>query len=220
MKAQWTAVDEYIDRSLVKPDAALDFVLEASAAAGLPAISVSASQGKLLFLLARAIGARRILELGTLGGFSGIWLARALAAGGQLVTVEADPAHAVIARQSFDRAGVADLVELRVGAALEILPRLAAEAGPPFDLVFIDADKGNYAEYLDWAIRLCREGGMIIADNVVRDGQVIDPASDDASVRGARRFMSAVATDPRVTATAIQTVGVKGYDGFALMLVI
>jgi predicted O-methyltransferase YrrM len=216
---RWTAVDRYIDGSLVKADVALDAVLEESAAAGLPAISVSPAQGKLLFVLARAMGARRILELGTLGGYSGIWLAHALPPGGRLVTIEVDPAHAAVARRSFERAGVSPLIDLRLGAALDVLPRLAAEGGAPFDLVFIDADKGNYAEYLDWAVRLCRPGSLIVADNVVRHGEVIDAASDDPGVQGIRRFITALEADTRVTATAIQTVGVKGYDGFAAIVV-
>ena len=216
---RWTAVDTYIDETLVGHDAVLAAVLHASAAAGLPQIAVSASQGKFLFLMAQAIGARRILELGTLGGYSGIWLARALGSDGQLVTIEVDSRHADVARHSFARAGVADVVDLRVGQALDVLPRLEAEGGAPFDLAFIDADKANYAEYLDWAVRLCRHGALIIADNVVRGGAVVDTTSEDPSVRGARRFMEHLAAMPTVTATAIQTVGVKGYDGLAIILV-
>ena len=216
---RWTAVDRYIDDLLVRPDQVFDAVLEDAAAAGLPAISVSASQGKLLQLLARLMGARRILELGTLAGFSGIWMARALPADGRLVTIEMDPAHVEVAKRSFDKAGIAARVEIRLGAALDILPDLAREGAEPFDMVFIDADKGNYAAYLDWAIRLARPGGLIIADNVVRDGQVVDKRSDDPSVQGARRFMAALGADARVTATSIQTVGVKGYDGLAFAVV-
>jgi predicted O-methyltransferase YrrM len=219
MQDRWTAVDSYIDATLIGPDGDLDAVLEASTAAGLPAIAVSPSQGKLLFLLAKAIGARRILELGTLAGFSGIWLARALPPDGRLVTVEVDPAHASVARRSFEGAGVSKAVDLRIGAALDVLPRIAAEKSGPFDFVFIDADKGNYARYLDWAVRLSRPGSLIIVDNVVRDGEIIDAGSEDALVRGVRQFMAALENDPRVTATAIQTVGVKGYDGFAVILV-
>jgi predicted O-methyltransferase YrrM len=216
---QWTAVDAYINDTLLGAGEALDHVLEASAAAGLPSIAVAPNQGKLLFILAKSIGATRILELGTLGGYSGIWLARALPPDGRLVTVEADPRHADVARMNFERAGVANLVDLRIGPALEVLPRLAAERAGPFDFVFIDADKGNYAEYLDWAIRLCRPGSLIVADNIVRKGAVMDEASEDPLVRGVRRFMDRLGADRRVTATAIQTVGVKGYDGLALIRV-
>ena len=180
----WTAVDRYIDDLLVRPDEVFGEVQKDAAAAGLPAISVSASQGKLLHLLARLIGARRILELGTLAGFSGIWMARALPSDGRLVTIEMDPAHANVAQRSFDRAGVAALVEIRLGAALQVLPQLEREGAEPFDMVFIDADKGNYAAYLDWAIRLARPGALIVADNVVRDGEVIDEGSTDPSVPG------------------------------------
>jgi predicted O-methyltransferase YrrM len=216
---RWTAVDRYLDDRLSGPDAVLDAVLDASAAAGLPTIAVSPSQGKLLFVLAKAVGARRILELGTLGGYSGTWLARALPADGLLVTVELDPAHADVARRSFERAGLAGVIDLRVGQALEILPQIGSEGLGPFDVVFIDADKEHYPEYLEWAIRLCRPGSLIVADNVVRKGAVIDADSKDPVVRGTRRFIEALATDGRVTATAIQTVGVKGYDGFAMILV-
>lgn len=215
----WVAVDNYIDDILVGADSALEAALADSARAGLPAISVSPSQGKLLFVLAKAVGARRILELGTLGGYSGIWLARALPAGGRLVTIEAEPKHAGVARGNFERAAVLDRIDMRVGKALDILPRLTNEGEAPFDFVFIDADKINYAAYLDWSIRLCRSGALILADNVVRGGAVTDPASDDPLVQGTRRFMAAVAADPRVSATAIQTVGAKGHDGFAMAIV-
>jgi predicted O-methyltransferase YrrM len=215
----WTTVDRYLDERLIGPDEALEAALRASDAAGLPAIAVSATQGKLLFLLARAMGASRILELGTLGGYSGIWLARALPAGGQLVTIEADAKHADVARGNFARAGLAPLVDLRLGSALEVLAGLHAERVAPFDFVFIDADKVNYPEYLEWAIRLGREGTLIVADNIVRDGAIVDPDSPDAAVQAARRFLTRLGEDPRVTATAIQTVGHKGYDGFAAALV-
>lgn len=214
----WTAVDAYIDR-LVKPDEVVEAVQQEAAAAGLPAISVSASHGKLLHLLARISGARRILELGALAGFSGIWLARALPPDGRLVTIEVDPAHAGIARRSFERAGVSGRIDLMIGPALQVLPQMVAAHAEPFDMVFIDADKGNYAAYLDLAIRLSRPGALIVADNVVRGGEVIEERSDDPSVQGARAFMAAAAADPRVSGTAIQTVGVKGYDGFALLVV-
>ena len=216
---RWTAVDAYIAGSVLGSDTALDGVLEASAAAGLPSIAVSPSQGKFLFIMAKAIGAKRILELGTLGGYSGVWLARALPPDGHLITVEVDPKHAEVARRSFERAGVASVVDLRVGLALDVLPQLAAERPAPFDLTFIDADKGHYLEYLEWAIRLCRPGALIIADNVVRDGAVIAAASEDSSVRGVRRFMDRLGADRQVTGTVIQTVGAKGYDGVAVILV-
>jgi predicted O-methyltransferase YrrM len=180
---------------------------------------VAPNQGKLLALLAQIQGARSILEIGTLGGYSTIWLARALPAGGRLITLEADPRHADIARANIARAGLADVVELRLGLALETLPRLAAEGRGPFDLVFIDADKSNSAEYFAWALALSRRGSVIIADNVVRDGAVIDAASLDPSVQGVRRFTERLAAEKRVSATVIQTVGSKGYDGFAIALV-
>jgi predicted O-methyltransferase YrrM len=215
----WIAVDHYLTELLVRPDAARDAALEASAAAGLPAISVPPCQGKLLHLLARLQGARAILEIGTLGGYSTIWLARALPAGGRLVTLEADPGYAAVARANLARAGLAGVVEVRVGPAQETLPRLAAEGGGPFDLIFIDADKPSYPEYLVWALKLSRRGSLIVADNVVRGGAVADPDSTDPRVQGVRRFNELLAAEPGVSATAIQTVGGKGYDGFALALV-
>ena len=217
---RWTAVDQYVDRLLVKPDGALDAALDASTAAGLPAISVTPSQGKLLNLLARAMGARRILELGTLGGYSTIWLARALPAGGRVVTIESSTKHAKVARGNLERAGVAPLVDLRVGAALDVLPLLSAERGGPFDFIFIDADKPNYPRYLEWAIRLSRPGTLIVADNVVRDGAVVEALSDDPMVQGARNFNALLGSDHRVSGTIVQTVGAKGYDGFAVALVL
>ena len=216
---QWTAVDRYLTDLLVPADPALESALRDSAAAGLPAINVSPNQGKLLYLLARLQGARTVLEIGTLGGYSTIWLARALPAGGRLVTLEADAKHAEIARANIARAGLADIVELRLGPALETLPQLAAEGRGPFDLIFIDADKESYPDYLAWSLRLSRRGSLIVADNVVRKGAVLDPASDDPRVQGARRFNELLAAERRVSATAIQTVGSKGYDGFALALV-
>jgi predicted O-methyltransferase YrrM len=215
----WEAVDSYLSDLLGTNDAALKDALEASAKAGLPEIQVSANQGKLLHLLARMQGARRILELGTLGGYSTIWLARALPADGRLITLEYEAKHAEVARANFVRAGVHDLVDLRVGAALETLPQLEKEGCGPFDLIFIDADKENYAGYFQWALRLARRGTVIIADNVVRKGAVIEPDSTDPRVQGVRRFLDLVAAEPRVSATAIQTVGSKGYDGFAIALV-
>jgi predicted O-methyltransferase YrrM len=216
---QWTAVDRYLTDLFVQPDPALEAALQASAAAGLPSINVSPNQGKLLQLLARAQGARAVLEIGTLGGYSTIWLARALPAGGRLITLEADPRHAEVARANLARAGLAGVVELRLGPALETLPRLAAEGSGPFDLIFIDADKPGYPDYLAWALKLSRRGSLILADNVVRGGAVVDPASADPRVQGVRRFNELLAAEPRVSATAIQTVGSKGYDGFAVALV-
>jgi predicted O-methyltransferase YrrM len=218
-ESRWTAVDRYLDGLLVGADVALDEALAANAAAGLPAIDVSPTQGKLLQLLAQLQGARTILEIGALGGYSTIWLARALPADGRLITLELDPSHAEVATANIARAGFADRVEVRLGPALATLPTLAAEGLGPFDLVFIDADKQQSAEYFDWAIRLSRLGSLIIVDNVVRGGAIIDPASADPSVRGSRRFLEQLAAEPRVTATAIQTVGAKGHDGFALAVV-
>jgi predicted O-methyltransferase YrrM len=214
----WSAVDDYIADTLIPADDALDAALAASTAAGLPAIAVSPAQGKLLHLLARLRGARTILELGTLGGYSTIWLARALPSDGRLVTLEYDPRHADVATSNIARAGLADRVDVRVGAALDTLPRLADE-GLGFDFTFIDADKPNMPEYFAWALRLSRAGSVIIADNVVRDGALADAASADASVQGVRRMHEIIAAEPRVSATTIQTVGAKGYDGFTLALV-
>ena len=216
---RWTAVDEYIGGLLLPPDPALDAALTDSAAAGLPPINVSPAQGKLLQLLARLQGARAILEIGTLAGYSTIWLARALPPGGRLITLEAEPKHAEVARANIARAGLSDVVELRLGPALETLPRLAAEGRGPFDLIFIDADKQSTAEYFAWALRLARRGSLIMVDNVVRNGAVADADSTDPSIQGIRRFNEVLAAEGRVSATAIQTVGSKGYDGFALALV-
>lgn len=215
---QWTAVDRYLAGLLLPNDPVLDAALSDSASHGLPAINVSPVQGKLLHLLARAQGAKRILEIGTLGGYSTIWLARALPAGGRLVTLEADPTHADVARANLDRAGLADVADVRVGPALDTLPSLAGEGA--FDFVFIDADKPNTADYFAWALKLSRVGSLIVVDNVVRTGAVADPADADPNVAGVRRGLEAMAAEPRVTATAIQTVGGKGYDGFAVALVI
>jgi predicted O-methyltransferase YrrM len=216
---RWTAVDRYITETLVRPDATMDAVLRASAAAGLPPHNVSPNQGKLLQLLARIQGARSILEIGTLGGYSTIWLARALPGGGHLITLEANSKHAGVARANFARAGLADTVELRVGRALDTLPQLAAEGRGPFDVVFIDADKQNNPEYFAWALELSRCGSLIIVDNVVRNGAVLDPASEDPGVRGVRRLNERLAAEPRVSAVAVQIVGSKGYDGMAIVLV-
>jgi predicted O-methyltransferase YrrM len=216
----WTAVDQYINSLLVPGDPVLDAAIVASNTAGLPQIQVSPPQGKLLQLVARILGARNILEIGTLGGYSTIWMARALPPDGRLITLEADAKHAEVARGNFSRAGLANVIEVRLGPALESLPKLAAEGRGPFDLVFIDANKSTMAEYFDWALRLSRRGSVIISDNVIRDGRVVDSASDDPDIQGVRRFNERLATEPRVSATEIQTVGSKGYDGFALALVI
>ena len=216
---QWSAVDRFFAELLTDPDPALDAALAASAAAGLPQINVSPNQGKFLHLLVRAMGARTILEIGTLGGFSTIWLARALPAGGRLISLEADARHAQVATANIARAGLADIVEIRLGKALDTLPQLAAEAHEPFDFVFIDAAKPNNAAYFDWALQLSRPGSVIVVDNVVQGGDVVDANSEDRSVQGVRRFNERLAAEPRVLATAIQTVGAKGYDGFAMALV-
>jgi len=216
---QWTAVDRYITELFVPADPALDAALQATAEAGMPLINVAPNQGKLLHILALSHGARAILEIGTLGGYSTIWLARALPADGRLITLEADPKHAEVARGTIARAGLGQIVEVRLGPALDTLPQLAAEGRGPFDLVFIDADKVNTAAYFAWALKLTRRGSLIITDNVVRDGAVIDADSADTSVQGVRRFNAALAAEPRVSATVIQTVGSKGYDGFAIAIV-
>jgi predicted O-methyltransferase YrrM len=215
----WTAVDDFIVDHLVQPDDALDAALRASEAAGLPAINVSPAQGKLLMLLAKLVGARSILEVGTLGGYSTIWLARALPQDGSFVTLEVNPKHADVARSNVARAGLASVVDVRVGAALDTLVRLASEGRGPFDLVFIDADKENNPSYFEWALKLTRRGSLIIVDNVVRGGRVIEGGNNEPAVAGTRRLYERMASEPRVSATAIQTVGVKGYDGFAVVLV-
>jgi predicted O-methyltransferase YrrM len=215
----WTAVDEYVSGLVAPHDDALDAAIAASAEAGLPSIQVSPPQGKLLGLLARSIGARTILEFGTLGGYSTIWLGRALPDDGRLVTLEADPAYADVASANIERAGLGDLVEVRVGPALETLPLLEQEGAGPFDLVFIDADKAHTPEYYAWSLERTRAGGLIVADNVVRDGALVDPETDDPTISAQRRFHEMLAAEPRVEATTIQTVGGKGYDGFAIALV-
>jgi predicted O-methyltransferase YrrM len=219
MTQTWTAVDEYIVDHLVPSDAALDDALRASTAGGLPSINVSPAQGKMLMLFAQLAQARAILEIGTLGGYSTIWLARALPAGGRLVTLEYEPNHADVARANFARAGLADVIDLRVGAALDTLPKIAAESRGPFDLVFIDADKPNNPHYFEWALKLTRAGSLIVVDNVIRDGQLIDPKNHDPRVEGTRSLYEMLANEPRVSATAIQTVGSKGYDGFVMAIV-
>jgi len=216
----WTAVDDYLSEMLVGPDAVLDAVLTASADAGLPEIAVAPTQGKFLMLLARAINAKNVLELGTLGGYSTIWLARAMPKGGRVVTLEAVPRHAEVARANFERSGLAAMIDLRLGKALDVLPKLTAEKLEAFDLVFIDADKENIPDYFTWSLKLTRPGSLIIVDNVIREGEVIDARSRDPSVKGVRLFNEMLKQEKRVSATAIQTVGVKGYDGFTLALVL
>ncbi len=224
---RWTAVNDYIAGHLLPADTALDAAIADSAAAGLPPIAVTPNQGKLLQLLARMQGARTILELGTLGGYSTIWLARALPAGGRLITLEAEPRYAEVAGANIARAGLEELVELRVGPALQTLPELHSEGAGPFDLIFIDADKENYPGYFEWALRLSRPRTLIVGDNVVRDGAILDPGAGDPKyghgvIEGVRRFYELAGVEAEkgsVSATAIQTVGAKGYDGFALVLV-
>jgi predicted O-methyltransferase YrrM len=216
-KELWTSVDRYLEGALLRPDPALDAALHANAAARLPAIDVAPNQGKLLNLLAQMLGVRAILEIGTLGGYSTIWLARALPAGGKLTTLEADPRHADIARGNLARAGLAEVVDVRVGPALDTLATLV---GQHFDLVFIDADKPNNPAYLAWALRLTRPGSAIVVDNVVREGAILDAASTDPRVQGTRRMFESIAQEPRLEATAIQTVGSKGHDGFVLARVV
>jgi caffeoyl-CoA O-methyltransferase len=220
---RWAAIDRALERQLIGSDEALEAALEATRAAGMPEIQISALQGRLLQILASSIGARRILEIGTLAGYSTIWMARALPAEGRLVTLELSPRHADVARANLARAGLADRVEVRVGPALESLERMvgAGEAGEaPFDLAFIDADKEPYAEYFDYAVRLARPGALIIADNVVRGGSVaLDEDAGESRAEGMRRFNEALARDPRVIATEIQVVGVKGHDGLAFAIV-
>jgi predicted O-methyltransferase YrrM len=213
----WTAVDDYIGDSLLPGDPALDAALAASKAAGLPEINVAPNQGKLLMLLAQAIGARRILEIGTLGGYSTIWLARGLAPDGRLITLEANEDYAKVARANIERVGLGGKVEVRVGRAQDTLPSLAEKG--PFDLIFIDADKPGTPGYFQWAVRLARPGSLIVVDNVVREGAILDATGEDQNVQAMRRFFELAATDPRVSGTAIQTVGAKGHDGLAILLV-
>ncbi|HEY0805006.1 MAG TPA: O-methyltransferase [Pseudonocardiaceae bacterium] len=212
---QWSAVDHYFNDHLIPPDDVLDATLAASAAANLPSIQVSPSQGRLLRLIVSIHGARTILEIGTLGGYSTICLARGMADGGRVTTLEIDPAHADVARANFARAGLTDTIDLRLGPALDTLPTLAG----PFDLIFIDADKVNNPDYFQWAMRLSRPGTVIIVDNVVRNGRVIESSDNDAVINGTRRVVELIGKESRVTATATQTVGEKGYDGFILATV-
>lgn len=216
----WTAVDEYVSGLLAPPDEALDAALRAGEAAGLPQIQVSPPQGKLLYLLAKTVGAKSILEFGTLAGYSTIWLARALPADGHLISLEAEPRYAEVAAASIAAAGLGELVEVRVGPALDQLPRLAAEEAGPFDLTFIDADKVHTPDYFAWALEHSRPGSLIVADNVVRDGRLADPEDDAPAIAAQRRFHEQLASEPRVGATTIQTVGSKGYDGFTLARVL
>jgi len=214
------SVDAYFSSLFVGVDPALDGALAESTAAGLPEIQVSAPQGKLLHLLARMGSARRILEIGTLGAYSAIQMARALPADGRLISLEFDPKHAEVARANVERAGLSDRVEIRVGRALDLLPAIAEEGAGPFDLVFIDADKESNPDYFRWALKLSRPGTLILVDNVVRDGAVLDSESPNASTRGTRQVLEMMAAEPRVTATAIQSVGAKGWDGLALAVVL
>lgn len=215
----WDAIDAYIAENLLDDDPALAAALAASEAAGLPTIHVAPLQGKLLMMLAATMGARKILEIGTLGGYSTIWLARGLADGGHVVTLELNPDYAAVARANIANAGLADRVEVRIGTALDALAALDAEGAGPFDLVFIDADKPSTPDYFDWAVKLARKGTLIVVDNVVREGAILAAQSDSKHVKGLRGFYARVAADPRVTATALQTVGNKGHDGLALVLV-
>jgi predicted O-methyltransferase YrrM len=215
----WTAVDNYIKEKMVPADAVLTQALQNAKDAELPAIAVSPTQGKQLHLMARMCGARKILEIGTLGGYSTIWMARALPAGGKVITLELDPKHAAVARKNFELAGLTNVIELRLGSALESLPKLAAERAGPFDLIFIDADKVNIPGYFEWSLKMSHPGTVIIVDNIIRDGAVIEPDHKDPNIQGVRRFNEMLAKETRVSATEIQTVGEKGYDGFALVVV-
>ena len=215
-EATWSAVDDFINGALVPPDDVLSAALRDSDAAGLPPISVTPAQGRLLHILAQTQGAKSILEVGTLGGYSTIWMARALPPGGRLLTLEINPATAKVARANLARAGLDGVVEVRVGPALDSLRELCARKPAPFDLAFIDADKVNNPEYFRAALELTRPGSLIIVDNVVRDGEILDEHSQDAAVRGTRALYAVMGAEPRVIATAIQTVGSKGYDGFAI----
>ncbi|MFI6102709.1 O-methyltransferase [Streptomyces sp. NPDC051310] len=219
-QAEWNAVSDYLTDMLAPPDEALTAALAAAAAAGLPDIAVSPTEGKLLHLLARTQGARTVLEIGTLAGYSTIWLARALPPDGRLVTLEYEPAHADVARANLAHAGLGSIAQVRTGAALDLLPRLAEEGAGPFDFVFIDADKRNNARYVEWALRLTRPGSLIVVDNVVRGGAVTDETGTDPSVAGTREMLDLVARDPRLDATALQTVGPKGHDGMLLARVV
>lgn len=215
----WQAVDTYFTETLVPEQETFQKALDASDASNLPQISVSANAGKLLQLLAKMIGAKKVIEVGTLGGYSTLWFASALPADGRIVTLEYEPLHAEVARANFREAGYADMIEVRVGAALESFPGVAGDGIGPFDLAFIDADKKNNPGYFEWALKLVRPGGLIIVDNVVRGGRVVDAATADENVQGVRKVLDMIAKEPRVDATALQTVGAKGYDGLAICFV-
>jgi len=220
MQERWTQVDRYLSDLLAPSDDALTAVIEANHEADLPAIDVPATLGKFLSLLVTISNAKRVLEIGTLGGYSTIWLARAVSKDGRVVTLELDPRHAGIARENFARAGVAERIELRVGPAIESLRELHEAYAEPFDFIFIDADKKSLPEYLDWSLKLARKGTILVADNVIRDGEVMDAKSADPNVQGVRRYLELVAANPRLSATALQTVDGKGYDGFAMAVVL
>jgi predicted O-methyltransferase YrrM len=216
---QWTEVDQYLTGLFAPPDPVLEQTLEAADAAGMPSINVSPLQGRLLYMLARTVRAQRILEIGTLAAYSTIWLARGLEPGGRLVTLEINPEHAKVARANLTRAGLSESVEVRLGNALDSLTELAASGGTRFDLVFIDADKPGTPDYVSWAIQLSRPGGLIIVDNIIRSGRVSDPATTDENARGMQVALELLERDPRVAAVALQTVGSKGWDGFAIAVV-
>jgi predicted O-methyltransferase YrrM len=218
-ESNWESVDRYFGDLLVRDDAALQGAVAANRAAGLPEIAVAPNQGALLNLIARAMGATRILEIGTLGGYSTIWLARALTAGGKLISLEIDPGHAAVAKRNLANAGLSQVAEVRLGPAIELLPAIAQRGEGPFDLIFVDADKPSNRDYFDWALKLSRPGSLIVIDNVVRGGAVADSSNFDRDVAGVRSLAERMANEPRVDATVIQTVGVKGYDGLAFALV-
>ena len=215
----WTSVDNYLGEVLVRQDRHLDNAVAASDAAGLPSIQVSPLQGKLLEIMIEMMRAKNILEVGTLGGYSTIWMARSLPADGHVVTIEIDPKHAHVAQENFNRAGLAEKIDLRTGNAREILPAMIDEGAGPFDFVFIDADKASNPDYFGWALEMSRPGTVIIVDNVIREGSIVDAGSEDASVKGVRRLNELMAGNPRISVTALQTVGIKGYDGFSVAIV-
>lgn len=215
----WTSVDNYLGEVLVRQDQHLSDAVAASDAAGLPSIQVSPPQGKLLEIMIEMMGAKTILEVGTLGGYSTIWMARSLPADGRVVTIEIDPKHAQVAQENVNRAGLGDKIDLRTGNAREILPKMIEEGAGPFDFSFIDADKASNPDYFAWALEMSRPGSVIIVDNVIRDGKIVDTDSEDASVKGVRRLNDVMAANPRIKVTALQTVGVKGYDGFSIAIV-